>query len=404
MRWSSLDRFRIGYAGDPSPPAIIWVGVPPDSLTAEDGIKVVTLLRGILSSHSIDIHVEIRESEVTRSDKLYKPANTSNATAKVREPFSTVVGLPISAAATPTIEGTGGFYISDSNYPGKIFLVTNRHVVFRVNEEPNELYKYTTPSQSRKNVLLFSGSAVQKYTTAIESEIGGKELILAQLKIWLEKANAMDEEDAIAEREDIEPDMAKREKAIRALKKFLADVSRDWKEQRDRVIGHVVVSPPIGLNVGNDGFTEDLVVIELDKSKFGSTNFVGNAIDLGTTIPFDELTSWMDPCPANPPSFEYPGDRLLRFYSFIPDEEMYKSGHENDPVIKVVKNGRASGLTVGRLNTYARSPDSISRRTRTVKCRKGSQSCLATPSLGSSHSLVTPARASSMVGAGSQAC
>lgn len=105
VRWSSLDPVRLGYVDDLSPPAIIWVGVPPDSLTAEGGIKVVTHLRSILSSRGIDMHVEIRESVVTRSAKLYKPVLTSNATAQVREPFSTSLGLPISTAATPTIGG-----------------------------------------------------------------------------------------------------------------------------------------------------------------------------------------------------------------------------------------------------------------------------------------------------------
>lgn len=98
-------------------------------------------------------------------------------------------------------------------------------------------------------------------------------------------------------------------------------------------------------------------MIQLDKSKFDSTNFVGNANDLGT-IPVDKFTLWMCPHPANlnPPSFEYPYDRLLRFSGFIPDEGMYKPSskakeHENDPVIMVIKNGQASGLTVGRLNS-----------------------------------------------------
>jgi hypothetical protein len=56
------------------------------------------------------------------------------------------------------------------------------------------------------------------------------------------------------------------------------------------------------------------------------------------------------------PSFNYSGNRLHRFFGFIPDEDMWKPNpnaldHENDPVIMVMKRGHASGLTVGRLNT-----------------------------------------------------
>jgi hypothetical protein len=64
----------------------------------------------------------------------------------------------------------------------------------------------------------------------------------------------------------------------------------------------------------------------------------------------------MCPHPANPPSFDYPGNRLHEFSGFIPDEDMWKLNsqtrdHDNDPIIMVMKRGHASGLTVGRLNT-----------------------------------------------------
>ncbi|GBE80099.1 hypothetical protein SCP_0213020 [Sparassis crispa] len=84
-------------------------------------------------------------------------------------------------------------------------------------------------------------------------------------------------------------------------------------------------------------------------------NFIGNAIDLGS-IEVDELTAWMYPHPANPSSFEYPGDRLLRFHETISDQEMFRPNpknkdYDNDPVIMVLKNGNSSNLTIGRLNT-----------------------------------------------------
>ena len=79
---------------------------------------------------------------------------------------------------------------------------------------------------------------------------------------------------------------------------------------------------PIGLDVGEEGLTEDRVVIEIDDSKVDSTNFVGNVIDLGTTIPIDEFTAWMFLHPANPPSFEYPGNRLLKPQARFGHEEI----------------------------------------------------------------------------------
>ncbi|KIP08977.1 hypothetical protein PHLGIDRAFT_39085, partial [Phlebiopsis gigantea 11061_1 CR5-6] len=64
----------------------------------------------------------------------------------------------------------------------------------------------------------------------------------------------------------------------------------------------------------------------------------------------------MYPHGANPHSFEYPGDRLLRFCDTVADAEMYNPSpktkdQDNDPVIMVLKNGSTTNLTVGRLNT-----------------------------------------------------
>jgi hypothetical protein len=94
VKCSSLDPLRIGDAGDRSPPAILWIGVLPGTLTAEAGVKVAAQCKNILSANGIDdVHVELRESEVSRCARLYKPVPTSSTTVRVIEPFSTAVGL-----------------------------------------------------------------------------------------------------------------------------------------------------------------------------------------------------------------------------------------------------------------------------------------------------------------------
>ena len=56
-----------GDAGEPSP-VIVWMGVVPGSLSAEDGVEVATRYKSILSAHDIDdVRVEICESVVGRS-------------------------------------------------------------------------------------------------------------------------------------------------------------------------------------------------------------------------------------------------------------------------------------------------------------------------------------------------
>ncbi|KAF8554118.1 hypothetical protein OG21DRAFT_1484908 [Imleria badia] len=241
---------------------------------------------------------------------MYKPVPTSNGTAR----------------------GTSGFFISDPRHPGKIYLVTARHVVFHPDKEPNELYQHRYSGQRRTNVLLFGDAAIEKHITDIESEIDGKHIIIEQLKKRLKGAEQVDEEDAEAERNQVQLQLKEAREAIVALENY------------------VVLSPPIGFGVGEERFTEDWAVIEIDSSKVDSTNFVGNAIDLGTTTPVDKFTAWMHPHHANPPSFEYPGNRLLEFYGTIPDKDIWNPSpktldHDNDPCIMVMKRGHASDLT-----------------------------------------------------------
>jgi hypothetical protein len=90
-------------------------------------------------------------------------------------------------------------------------------------------------------------------------------------------------------------------------------------------------------------------------TKIARFNFIGNAIDLGS-VEAHEFNKWMHPHPANPSSFEYPADRLLRCFETASDQEMFRpdpknTDHNSGSVIMVLKNGNTSKLTVGRLNT-----------------------------------------------------
>ena len=60
-----------------------------------------------------------------------------------------------------------------------------------------------------------------------------------------------------------------------------------------------VLSPLIGLDVGEGGSTKDWAVIEIDDSKVDLTNFVGNVID---SAPPSLSTSSQPGCPPTPPT------------------------------------------------------------------------------------------------------
>ena len=151
-------------------------------------------------------------------------------------------------------------------------------------------------------------AAFESRCKSIESAIIGQQLNIDLLNRRLEAAQKMeDEEEAEMEKADIVKDMARCTKAVEAYQKLLNVVVRDWKDERNRIIGHVTLSPPISFGYGDEGFTDDWPVVEVYPSMMGKPNFVWNAIDLGS-IAVDKLTAWMDPHQS---SFNYPSSRLL---------------------------------------------------------------------------------------------
>ncbi|KAN0087169.1 hypothetical protein V8E54_000857 [Elaphomyces granulatus] len=330
---TSMIPLRIGIAGQSSPPPVIFVGVNPGSLTPEFGIEVALHCRYILLQNGIDdVHVEIRESTFSHAAMMYKPAISANPVAVVREPFSTSLGLPICNSRTPNYEGIGGLFFTDSAKPGILHLLTS------------------CIGMRRRNVMLLGEAAFKDRLKDIEVAISDKKITVHRLA-FAEKME--DEEDATAERRAIKPRIDEANEAIEALEKLLANVTRDWEKEENRIIGHVVLSPPISFDYGDDGFIEDWAVVEIYPTKISRLNFVGNAVDLGS-IEAHELISWI--LVSSPNSFDYPGDRLLRCFGTVPDREIFRPNpstkdQHGDPVIMVAKNGNASKLTVGRLNT-----------------------------------------------------
>ncbi|KAI0277793.1 hypothetical protein BGY98DRAFT_977540, partial [Russula aff. rugulosa BPL654] len=316
--YMSVDPVRLWVVGEDAAPVIIWVGVEPGSLSHADGVDVAVGLRCILLANAIeDVHVEIRESVVTASAKMYEPVPSSDPTVQVREPFSTALGITICAEDTPHIQGTATLFFTVSSKPGKLFLLAARHVLF--------------------NVLLLGTNGFQARTQDIEKKIGGAQLILQQLE----------RREAAAERERnaVNSEIAEQKEAITELEQFLADVKRDWTDPKNRIM----------VIVGEGRFTQDFAVIEVDTTKIDASNFIGNAIDLGTEYSVETLTAWMHPHIANQPSFEFPGDRILEFHGTLTIDQMHSPDPKNvdsrgEPTIMVLKRGATTGLTVGCLN------------------------------------------------------
>ncbi|KAL6303779.1 hypothetical protein BKA93DRAFT_898944 [Sparassis latifolia] len=366
VKWTSTDIVRIGNSGESSAPVILWIGVMPASLSGDDGAVVASKCRELLVEYDIvDVDVEIRESVVTRwaGPELFTSTYSSDPTVYVRARLTITLGLPICAQSTPWSEGTGGFFITEGGNTERLLLVTARHVVFTPDKNENKHFECKNDSQRRYNVTLFGDAAFNKYVESIKAESGGKALIAQYQERRIRAIEGKNDPAANKERQKAQAELDDAREAMEELNTFYQDVSTHWATPESRVLGHVILSPPINVGVGSssEGYTEDWAVIEIDASKVDASNFNGNAIDLGSRIPADEFTRMMYLNPRNAHSFTYPGDRLLRLKGTIPDEEMRHPtalDQNDDPCLMVIKRGNTTGLTVSRANdicSYARN-------------------------------------------------
>lgn len=219
----------------------------------------------------------------------------------------------------------------------------------------NERYEYKEGTGApRINVMFLGEASFDARVQAIQSKIDGQHTNIEFLKKRLSLADNLGEDDAAEERKAVNREMEDAEGAIKVFEKLKKDGMRDWKDEANRIFGHVVFSPPLGFSVGEGRYTEDWAVIEIHLDMITKSNFVGNAIDLGQ-IPVTNLKELMYPNPANPHSFDYPGDRLHRLHGILLNEEMLSPNpktkdKDNAPTIMVIHNGNVSGLQIGRLN------------------------------------------------------
>ncbi|KAK7447048.1 hypothetical protein VKT23_014258 [Stygiomarasmius scandens] len=358
VKWTSTDVVRIGVAKEADAHVVLWIGVVPASLSGDDGVAVAYECRELLREYSIaDVDVEIRESVVSRSvgPKLLASTHFFDPIVDVREPLTTTLGLPISTQSTPWAEGTGGFFITESGKSERLLLVTARHVVFTSGQ--NKFFEHKNDNQARHNVTLFGDAGFHKYLESIQKEIKSEAIMTDFYERSLTEIEGEDDPEANRRHEMARDGLDKAKKAVEELNPFYQNVSTDWAPQESRVLGHVVLSPPI--SISSEGYTEDWAVIEIDASKVDKTNFKGNAIDLGTRLPIPEVILMLSPNLQNA-QFKYPGDRLLRIQGIIPDDEMRHPttlNQNGDPCLMVIKRGGATGLTIGRADdvcSYAR--------------------------------------------------
>lgn len=358
VKWNSIDILRIGHERQDKP-VVLWIGVVPGSLTKEDGTplavagKVVVACRQFLESVEIfDVHCEMKESEIYRGagPALVKPSVHSTSVVDVQVFLTPTLGTCISAKGN-TSEGTFGFYVTFPNYPGKVFGVTCRHVLFSLVGHENRIYRYKSSSQPRRLVILPGDSSLNVLKERIVKGCDGQRLIVDRYERELAAVTGQDQ-DARRARKRAQDQIDNAKEIIEDFKQLSQDLNIAWTTSENRVVGHVVFSPPIDVGSGPDNFTVDWCLYEVDLSKI--ENFSGNVIDLGQDVTVERLNEALNPNIKNPYKFSYPPGRQWSIQNnCVSLEEMRRPqtfDKDNNPALSVLKRGRTTAVTCGVAN------------------------------------------------------
>ncbi|KAJ7760913.1 hypothetical protein B0H16DRAFT_1812172 [Mycena metata] len=340
VKWTSTDVMRIAVPedSDSSSFVVLWIGVMPESLSGDKGVVVVSKCREILLEYDLaDVEVEIRESVVTRS---VGPALLEQegylwpyATYDLRKPLTASVGLSISPASRLQRKGTGGFWLVDERDPSVLLLVTCRHVVLP--ESDNHHYASSEDTEPLHQVVLLGEDALDTLTTSVATAVSvyrnRVEMVQYQV-VW----GRADQVEVVVAQKDLDYALA-----------FEASLA-EWEDLSNRILGHVVLSPPIAIHAGSGGFTEDWALIKVDPSKIDPSQSFANTIDLGS----NEIPSKYTGYPFHH-RLPVPFHHLLPLRGTIPTSELRapltRDPHD-EPALLVLKCGATTDVTRGWAN------------------------------------------------------
>ena len=280
-------------------PVVIWIGVYPDSTTANTAHEVSKEILTLLKEHQIeDVEVEWRESVVrdTKGSALLPTVSSWDPTASVRGPLTAVLGIPIATAERPNVEGNLGFFFCEGrdqngDVSNRILAATCHHVLF---ENAQADYTRNLPTMDSKDVRLLSYSRFQKLLDDVKDKMNGcySAIRSRERKLSLKEdrdPNVVGEGNHELEQND--PQLVRERKTVAILERFYADTLRDWGDSANRNIGTIDYCPPISSDVkglvedGIDkdvGFTEDWGTFETHEDRWKDA-FQGNFLDLSVS-------------------------------------------------------------------------------------------------------------------------
>ncbi|KAH9847380.1 hypothetical protein C2E23DRAFT_848889 [Lenzites betulinus] len=337
----------------------IWIGVLSDTLTgavAHESSKDIRALLDSLQIQKIDIAYRESVHKTCRSHgpALLLPVEDGDPLKDFIDNVSVPLSLPIAGRKTTT-QGTLGPYFRVGN---KLYAITVRHNLFRINED-NDVYRYHRSGPGKKKVLLMGSLAFAKYIASIQSlisvDVDSVEDFEKQISVLRARVKGgINVEESQTKLDEKEAQLAKLRAKIEYLQRFFIEIKKRWsKAIEDRVIGFVCWAPPISVGVAPHRYTRDLCVIELYKDKF--RQMIGNVLSLGPELSPAKLKDLMHDRIGVPSEFKYPVNGLLPLRGMLTADQANNPNSldlEGDRIRRVIKRGLTTNTTVGTLSRF----------------------------------------------------
>jgi hypothetical protein len=254
-------------------------------------------------------------------------------------------------------------------------------------------------SQPREDVVVLGDQGYNNAVKAMIDSIAGLPRCIDSWNATLVKLGGpvQGESPMVTESRQEHVDLvAKATREIEQAEALYDEVTKHRTTPDQRVIGFVLHSEKIEVSVDPHGFTKDWALVELYEEKIDWASFKGNKVYVGTSFPYLclhlvsisrplhlwsrfpspvflssvladyyflssaggnlsilDFASKMFPQPADQGDYNYPLDGLLQAHGVVPDEEIRNPQHldvHGEKCLFVVKNGLATGTTVGRTN------------------------------------------------------
>ena len=301
VEWTSINPLAYANAGEAQPfcALILSIGVKPHSLFYDDAVAAAAVVKEILAEAGFpEVEVAFVESVATRlagsGPKLHSFDPLLDDIPELRKPFTPTLGLPIAHLKYPHFEGTGTLYFRLGKDNKRTAMLTCAHVA-RPNPiqpnpiQPNPIFPnitmtYKSTSQPRDEFVALGNMGYRNAIEAMKSTMTSK---LYLIEVWNRVLNRLGEPvegeslKVTQKRKGQHELIADANRKIHEIQNLHDEVTKHRKTPEQRVIGFVLHSEKIGVDVQPCGYTEDWALIEIYQDKINWSTFQGNKVYVG---------------------------------------------------------------------------------------------------------------------------